>query len=82
MRLVDTKRTGSMATMEAIMASLPCREQGRLVEMMREAAADLREEAKWDEAFASTQDALAKWALEADKEISANLSEPLALGRL
>lgn len=65
------------ATVIKMVDSLPEAVQERVVEHMQEYIADLRDEMKWNESFAKSQDKLVAAAQKARAEIAHGLAAPL-----
>ena len=56
--------------------------QDRVLEEIRETIADLQDELRWEEAFATSQSPLARLAQQARQQIAEGLAEPLDERRL
>jgi len=68
----------AVATLMKMMESLPEDAQNQVVEHLRDYLENLREEAKWDKAFKSTQTQLVAAARRARKEIAEGRAKPLS----
>jgi len=69
-------------TMVKLFQTLPEHLQEHALEHMREYINDMRDEAKWNNAFSRTQNALAVAAQKARKEISEGKSQPMDISQL
>ncbi|MEA1969007.1 MAG: hypothetical protein U9N77_12415 [Thermodesulfobacteriota bacterium] len=69
-------------TMVKLFETLPEHLQERALEYMREYINDMRDEAKWNNAFSKTQNGLAAAAQKARKEISEGKSQPMDISQL
>jgi hypothetical protein len=69
-------------TLVKLMEMLPEPLQDRVLEQVRETIADLQDELRWEEAFATSQSSLARLAQQARQQIAEGHSEPLDERRL
>ena len=69
--------TATTMTTIKMLETLPGELQERVLEHMREYIEDIREDTKWSESFANSQDKLAAAARQARKDISAGKADPL-----
>jgi hypothetical protein len=69
-------------TMMKMLESVPESLQEEVVEHMRDYIEDIRDEAKWKEAFSRTQDKLIAAARQARREIADGKSNPLDVEKL
>jgi len=65
-----------------MLESLPEEAQDRVLEHLREYIEDLRDEAKWDRAFARTHKQLTRAAKKAKRQIAAGKAKPLTFKQL
>ena len=72
----------AIATVVAMLESLPAPAQEQVVEHLREYVEELRDELKWDTLVAKTQRQLVAAARRAKEEIAAGRSEPLDENKL
>lgn len=68
----------AVATVIKMMESLPEDAQNQVVEHLRDYLENLREEAKWDKAFKSTQAQLVTAARQARRQIADGRAKPLS----
>lgn len=74
--------SSAITTVVKMLEALPEPVQLQVVERVREYLDDLRDEIRWDEAFAKTQPGLVAAARKAKEEIAAGKAEPLDIDRL
>lgn len=74
--------TASTITMIKLFETLPEHLQERALEHMREYINDMRDEAKWNNAFSRTQSGLATAAQKARKEILEGKAQPMDISQL
>ena len=72
----------TMMTIMKMLELLPEQLQDRVVEHLCEYIEDLRDEARWNESFSRTQEALVTVARAARKEIAEGKARPLDLDQL
>ena len=72
----------AIATVVAMLESLPAPAQEQVVEHLREYVEELRDELKWDTLVAKTQRQLVAAARRAKEEIAAGRAEPLDENKL
>ena len=72
----------AIATVVAMLESLPAPAQEQVVEHLREYVEELRDELKWDTLVAKTQRQLVAAARRAKEEIASGKSEPLDENKL
>jgi alpha/beta superfamily hydrolase len=74
--------SAASATVVKMIDSLPEPVQERVVEHLQDYIADVRDEMKWNESFAKSQDKLVAAAKKAREEIAQGLATPLDLEQL
>lgn len=74
--------SAAVETLIKMVESVPEPVQERLVERVRELLHEMRDDLKWEELFARSQDKLGEMANEALRQHDAGLSEPMDYDRL
>lgn len=74
--------SATSATIVKMIDSLPEVLQERVVEHLQDYIADVRDETKWNESFANSQDKLVAAAKKAREEMAQGLATPLDLDQL
>jgi hypothetical protein len=74
--------TAATTTMLKMLETVPDSLQDEVVEHMRDYIEDMRDEARWKESFARTQDKLVASARQARREIAEGKARPMDLDSL
>jgi hypothetical protein len=74
--------TSAATTMIKMLETVPDQLQETVVEHMRDYIEDIRDDAKWKDAFSRTQDKLIAAARLARQEIAGGMSSPLDIEKL
>jgi hypothetical protein len=74
--------SAAVETLIKMVESVPEPVQEKLVERVRELLHEMREDLKWEEVFARSQNKLADEAREVRKQIRSGLAEPMDLEKL
>jgi hypothetical protein len=74
--------TAATTTMLKMLETVPDSLQEEVVEHMRDYIEDIRDEARWKESFAGTQDKLITVARQARREIAEGKARPMDLDKL
>ena len=67
----------TLATLKKMIETLPESAQDRVVEHLREYIEDLRDEIRWDQQFAASQEKLARAARKARGDLAQGRSRPM-----
>ncbi|HEY84359.1 MAG TPA: hypothetical protein G4N96_04490 [Chloroflexi bacterium] len=74
--------TAAITTITKMMELLPEPTQDQVVEHLRDYIAEMKDEARWDMTFKSSQEQLVKAARRAKQEITAGRAEPMSYNQL